>query len=254
MARSLRGKRIAQFAVMALAAGELPAAAAEVLVLRSDGPRAERHYRAGSRHADNAIFQLRPGDSLVVLAAGGTRSWRGPGYFSLAAPARPLVLANGQQVRVQTGALRSPPRQEGVQPTEFWHYDIRAGGDLCVPVGTRPTLWRPRSDAPARATLTAASGVTHSFDWPADQTSLAWPDAVPVRDKERYFLTLNGTPRAVRVEAHVLPQAADASVDQIAAQLVQSGCSAQLDTLIATRVDPSAPIIEAAARGAEAGR
>jgi hypothetical protein len=246
MARSVRGKRIAQFALLVLAAGEVSAAAAEVLVLSSGGPRASRHYRAGSRHADNTVFDLRPSDTLVVLAAGGTRSWRGPGYFSLVAPARPLVL-NGQRVRVQTGVVRSAPRQEGVQPTDYWHYDVRAEGNLCVTSGARPTLWRPRSPAPARVTLTAANGITHSFDWPAGQLTMAWPEAVPVRDGARYYLSTNSAPQPVRITANVIAAAASQRTDGIALQLVSRGCKSQLDTLIATRVDPTAPVVASAA-------
>jgi hypothetical protein len=243
MARSVRAKRFAQFASLALAAGEISAVAAEVLVLSSGGPRASRHYKPGSRHADNTIFDLRPSDTLVVLAAGGTRSWRGPGYFSLVAPARPLILPNGQRARVQTAAVRSPPRQEGVQPTDFWHYDIRQEGHLCVASGARPLLWRPRSPAPARVTLTAANGASHSFEWPANQIVMAWPEAVPVRDNGRYYLAGTGLEQPVRITAHLVPAAGGRMAD-IAVQFVNRGCKAQLETLVATRADPTAPALE----------
>lgn len=241
MARSVRGRRLAQLVLLAVAAGEISAAAAEMIVLRSVGPRAPRHYAAGSRHADNAVFELRPGDSLVVLAPGGTRNWRGPGYFGLIP--RPVVLANGQQARVTTGVVRSAPRREGVQPTQYWDYDIRSEGDLCVAGGARPSLWRPRGTSPARVTITAAGGTSHSFLWPAGQTRVEWPDAVPVRDRARYFLTVVGAAEPVRITTHVLAPAAEERTDQIATSLVQRGCKAQLDTLIATRVDPTAPVM-----------
>jgi hypothetical protein len=245
------GKRFAQIALLTLAAGEISAAAAEVLVLSSGGPRASRHYKPGSRHPDETIFDLRPSDTLVVLAAGGTRSWRGPGYFSLVAPARPLILANGQRARVQTAAVRTPPRQEGVQPTDFWHYDVRQDGNLCVANGARPLLWRPRSGAPARVTLTAANGASHAFDWPANQLVMGWPEAVPVRDKGLYYLAGTGREQPVRITAHLVPPAGDRMAD-IAVQFVNRGCKAQLDTLVATRADPTAPVVEPTA-GAPGG-
>lgn len=251
MARSICGRRLAQLALLTVAAGELSAAAAEMLVLSSSGPRAPRHYAAGSRHADNAVFELRPGDSLVVLAPGGTRNWRGPGFFGLTQ--RPAVLANGQRVRVIAGVVRSAPRREGVQPTQFWDFDIRSEGHLCVAGGAKASLWRPRSDSPARITITAAGGPSHSFDWPAGQTRMAWPDAVPVRDGARYFLTTGGAGQPIRITTHVLAPAAEDRTDQIATQLVQRGCKGQLDTLIATRADPSAPAISPAA-GQAGGR
>jgi hypothetical protein len=241
MARSVRGRRLAQLVLLTVAAGELSAAAAEMLVLRSLGPRAPRHYAAGSRHADATVFELRPGDSLVVLGPGGTRNWRGPGFFGL--NQGPVVLANGQRVRVNAGVVRSAPRQEGVQPTQYWDFDVRSEGHLCVASGARPSLWRPRSASPGRATITSASGTSHSFEWPAGQTRVAWPDAVPVRDGARYFLTTAGATQAVRITTHILAPAAGDRTDQIATQLVQRGCQAQLNTLIATRVDPAAPVI-----------
>ena len=252
MARSVRGRRLAQLVLLTVAAGELSAAAAEMLVLRSQGPRAPRHYAAGSRHADTTVFELRPGDSLVVLAPGGTRNWRGPGFFGL--NQGPAVLASGQRVRVNAGVVRSAPRQEGVQPTQFWDFDIRSEGHLCVARGARPRLWRPRSASPARATITAASGMSHSIEWPAGQTRAAWPDAMPVADGARYFLTTAGATQSVRITTHVLAPAAEDRVDQIATQLVQRGCQAQLDTLIATRGDPAAPVVPSAAGQAGGGR
>jgi hypothetical protein len=245
MARSVRGRRLAQLVLLTVAAGELSAAAAEMLVLRSNGPRAPRHYASGSRHPDNTVFELRPGDSLVVLAPGGTRNWRGPGFFGL--NQGPAVLANGQRVRVNAGVVRAPPRQEGVLPTQYWDFDIRSEGHLCVASGAGPSLWRPRSSAPIRVTITAASGTSHSFQWPAGQTRIEWPDAVPVRDGARYFLATAGAAQPVGITTHILAPAAGDRTDQIATQLVQRGCQAQLDTLIATRVDPAAPVVQPAA-------
>ncbi|HEY0117017.1 MAG TPA: hypothetical protein VGB54_14995, partial [Allosphingosinicella sp.] len=148
-------KRIAQLAVLALMAGEISAAAAQVLVLRSDGARASRHYRTGTRFPDDAVFDLRPGDSLVVLARGGTRTFRGPGAYSVGQPAQSYVLAGGRRVRIQTGVVRQPPRIAGVDPTQVWEYDTRQAGRLCVKAGARPLLWRPGSADPSRMTITA---------------------------------------------------------------------------------------------------
>jgi hypothetical protein len=185
---------------------------------------------------------------MTVLAAGGTRSWRGPGFYSLVAPARPLILANGRTARVQTGVVRSAPRQEGVQPTDFWQYDIRSDGNLCVAGGARPMLWRPRSAAPARVTLTA-SGVTHSFEWPVGQFAIPWPNAVPLRNGGRYFLNAPNFSRSVRITTHLLPAGASERMDDIAVQMVARGCQAQLDTMLATREDPTAPLATATAGG-----
>ncbi len=254
MVRTISKARLAQFALLAFAAGEISAAAAEVLVLRSDGPRASRHYRTGTRHADNAVFELRPGDSMVVLAPGGTRTWRGPGYYSLVRPPRPLILANGQQVRVETGVVRSSPAVPGVHPTAVWEYDIAREGKLCVQAGTRPILWRPGSGAAARVTITGA-GASHSFDWPAGAINAPWPEALPVTDGGSYLIESTRAQRPVRVTLEVLSPAAESDVDRLATELVGQRCTGQLDTLIATRVDPAAPVLaEPSSLGSQRGR
>lgn len=240
MARSVGGRRLAQLVLLTLATGELSAAAAEMIVLRSLGPRAPHHYATGSRHGNEAVFELRPGDSLIVLAPGGTRKWRGPGFFGLSP--RAVALPNGLRVRVNTGVVRDAPRQEGIQPTQYWDYDIRAAGELCFASGTRPSLWRPRSTAPLRVTHTAATGASHSFEWPAGQTRIAWPEAVPLRDGGRYFLSSARAGQAVRITTHILAPAPDERIGQIATELMGRGCMGQLDTFIATRADPTAPV------------
>lgn len=242
MAWPIRKARLAQFALLTVVAGEVSWAAAEVLILRSEGARASRHYRTGTRHPDNKIFELRPGDSLVILASGGTRTWNRPGFYSLVQPARPLVM-NGRQVRVETGAVRSAPIEPGVKPTAVWEYDIRHSGPLCVPNGGRPTLWRPRDAAPARITITTAGGATHSFDWPAGTITMEWPAALPVTDGGSYLITSSRDPRTVRVTAQVLPALAAGDTAQLATRLVAERCSGQLDTLIATRIDATAPAL-----------
>lgn len=250
---SKRARRLVQFAVLALAAGEISAAAAEVLVLRAEGPRASRAYRTGTRHADNAIFELRPGDSLVVLGSGGTRNWRGPGYYSIVQPARPLVLANGQQVRVQTGVVRNIAPEPGVAPTDVAEYDIGRAGRLCVASGAAPLLWRPRGGGAARVTIATAGGASHGFDWAAGTSTMAWPSSLPVTDGATYILTSSRAARPVRITLKVLPRATSADTGALAARLLEARCTAQLDTLIATRADPDAPVLAEPAPRANRG-
>lgn len=243
-------KRTAQVALLTFAVGEISAAAADVLVLRADGPRAPRHYRVGTRHADNAVFELRPGDAMVVLARGGTRQWRGPGFYSLVAPARPLVLANGQTVRVQTGVVRGEPPQPGVQPTDVWEYDVSREGRLCVASGSRPILWRPRSAAATTLTIRARGGAVQRIAWPAGTFRMPWPAALPLTGGTTYVVERGGGQPAVRLRVAMLPRSASNDLNGLATSLLAQGCTGQLQTLIATRFDPTAPVAaEPAGRG-----
>ena len=89
MAQILTRRSLASAASVALALGAASSAAAEVLILQAQGPNASRRYRAGSRLPDSTLFNLRYGDTLVVLASGGTRTFRGLGTFSVIQPANP---------------------------------------------------------------------------------------------------------------------------------------------------------------------
>jgi hypothetical protein len=235
-------KRMAQVALLTFAAGEISAAAADVLVLQTVGPRAPRHYRVGTRHADNAVFELRPGDSMTVLARGGTRQWRGPGFYSVVAPPRPLVLANGQTVRVQTGVVRGELPRPGMQPTEVWEYDASKEGRLCVPAGTTPHLWRPLSNAAAAVTIRASNGVSRRVEWAPGTYRMPWPAALPLTSGASYVIEQGGGQPTIRVTPVALTTGAS-ETQALATLLLARGCSAQLQTLIATRFDPTAPVV-----------
>lgn len=161
-------KRLVQFALLAFAGGGLSHASAEVLVLRTDGPSAPRLFRVGARLPDNAIFNLRNGDRLTILARGGTRTFRGPGAFSLVVPPQGYRIENGVAVRIQSGVVRTEPAVEGVDPTDIWQFDARGSGNVCVRAGSRPTLWRPLGDEAGRLTIRSLTGDAHSVDWPRD--------------------------------------------------------------------------------------
>ena len=236
------GKRLLQFAILALSAGELSYAAAEVLILRADGPTARRQFRIGARVPDSAMFTLRPGERLTVLARGGTRSFRGPGTFSVTVPPRGYAtLPNGTRVRIQSGAVRDPMRVAGVDPTEIWEYDSREAGNVCVPAGGRPVLWRPADHSATRLTITTLAGAAQSFDWPAGRTSLTWPESVPFANGSAYTLSWNSGARPARITTIVLAANEADNLETLAATLIRNQCLSQLDTFIATRADPDAP-------------
>src|SRR4051794_37502591 len=81
-------------ALLSLAAG----AAANVIIVRANGPNARR-LGVGAILADYSRFTLGPGDSVPVPPPYGTRIFRGPGAFSAADPIRPAP------------AGRPPPRR-----------------------------------------------------------------------------------------------------------------------------------------------
>ena len=154
-------------------------AAANVLIVRSSGPSAAS-YPPGRSLPDNARLTLRAGDAVIVLGAGGTRSFRGPGVFSpsaaLQAGGPTQVAANGQRARI--GAVRGA----GIVPHSptIWHVDVTQSGDFCLASTSHVMLWRPDSSVPATFTITGPNGAPHAVRWPAGQATLAWPATVPI--------------------------------------------------------------------------
>ncbi len=235
MARVNR-KRLAQFAVLAVMAGEISYAAAEVLVLRSVGPSANR-YRAGQRLPDNANFTLRPGDSVVVLAGGGTRTFRGPGTFSATGPARGGTASSA--VRRNTGAVRGPGDTGAVvQPTDIWHLNVTQSGRACVAAGARPVLWRPTAERAVQLTITPQTGAPQTVNWPSGQQTLSWPTSVPVADNSSYQLSWTGSTSPTRLTTRTLSGLRSNDLEGVATALLTNQCRGQLDVLIAQRALP----------------
>jgi hypothetical protein len=242
-------KRLAQFAVLAVMAGEFSSAAADVLILRSVGPSA-RNYPPGRRVPDSASFTLRPGDSVVVLAGGGTRTFRGPGTFSAAGPAR-AGLAGQSQVRRNTGAVRGSGDTAVLRPSDVWQVDVTQTGRACVPAGRRPVLWRPVADRAVRLTITPQTGAAQTVNWNQGQATLAWPASVPIVDGASYQLSWPGAAAPTRLTTRTLTGLSVDNVDAVASALVANQCGGQLDVLIATREARDAS--PAPARGGSVG-
>ncbi|MFN3725914.1 MAG: hypothetical protein ACK4SZ_06375 [Allosphingosinicella sp.] len=242
MSWSPRKRRLVQFAVLAIAAGEISAAAAEVLILRSAGPSA-RSYPAGRRVADNTNFTLRPSDVVVILTNGATRTFRGPGSFSAAGPVRGGPrMAGGTNVRRQTGAVRTDlPAAEEARPADIWQFDVTQSGRACVLPGQRPVLWRPQSDRAVRLTITPQNGAAQTVNWNAGQSTLEWPASVPVVDGASYQLNWTGAPNPVRVTTQTLTGVQVGNVEAVAIAFLDKNCRSQLDVLIATRAATDGP-------------
>lgn len=239
MTWSPRKRRLVEFAVLAIAAGEISAAAAEVLILRSAGPSA-RNYPAGRRVADNSSFTLRPGDTVVILANGTTRTFRGPGSYSALGPVRRgPQMAGGGNVRRQTGAVRGDdPVGPIARPTDIWQFDVSQSGRACVLAGQRPVLWRPQSDRAVRLTITPQSGAAQTVNWAAGQATLDWPASLPVVDGASYQLNWSGAPNPIRVTTRTLTGLQIGNVDAVASAFLDNNCRSQLDALIAARAAP----------------
>jgi hypothetical protein len=211
-------------------------AAANVLVVRSSGPSAAT-YRAGQSLPDNARITLRAGDTLVILASGGTRTFRGPGTFSPStrvASGTTTTTSNGRIARI--GAVRDA----GLIPhgPTIWHVDVTQSGTFCLSSASNVMLWRPDATAPVRFTISGPGG-TRTLDWAANAPTAAWPGGATVADGATYTIAQPGVAVPVTVTFKVLTSEPQ-NVESVAQALIANGCQGQLDVLVESQPQQTA--------------
>jgi hypothetical protein len=218
-----------------LAAAAIPAAA-NVLVVRSTGPSAAA-YPPGRSLPDNARLTLRAGDAVIVLGAGGTRTFRGPGTFSPSAAAQaggPGVGGDGRRARI--GAVRSA----GIVPHSptIWHVDVTQSGTFCLASPGRVMLWRPDSSTPSTLTISGPAGPARTVRWPTGQATIAWPTTLPITNGATFNIAQSGVAVPTQVTFRTLAHE-PADMQSVAEALIANGCQGQLDVLVETQPDLS---------------
>ena len=210
-------------------------AAANVIVVRAAGPSAKA-YPAGRSLPDNAQITLRASDTLVVLGAGGTRTFRGPGTFSpsaaIRAGQRTIASSDGRRARI--GAVRSA----GLVPQSptIWHVDVTQSGTFCLANAGNVMLWRPDATLATRLTVTAPGGAAQSAEWPAGQATLPWPPGTPIASGGAYSFRQTGVAVPVQIIFRTL-RSQPADLQAVAAALIENGCQEQLDLLVESAPD-----------------
>jgi hypothetical protein len=226
--------KLSRAAIAALLVTGAASAAANVLVVRSSGPSA-KSYAPGRSLPDNARLQLRAGDTVVVLDARGTRTFRGPGNFSPSA----AVQAGTQTVqgnsgrRARIGAVRSAVIVPTATPTTIWDVDASQSGTMCLASSSGVRLWRPDSSQAATLTVTGPNGASQTVAWPAGAATVAWPTAVPITSGAEYQLRQAGSPVASRILVKTL-QSRPSDIQGVAEALIRNECREQLDLLVDT--------------------
>ncbi|HEX8641011.1 MAG TPA: hypothetical protein VF704_07615 [Allosphingosinicella sp.] len=222
----MRSLRILAVAAAALAA---TAASANVTVVRAIGASA-RAYPPGTSLPDTATLRLAAGDSVMVLGARGTRTFRGPGTFRLDAPTRPQSIAQAigrPRATPRIGAVRGNPPGG----SDIWNIDISRGGNACY-VGTAPVLWRSEGREASRLTVRAADGPAADVTFDVGSRIGDWPSNVPLRNDTEYWLGSGGgggvSIRLIQI------QPVPSNDQEAAALLIRNGCEVQLDRLLAS--------------------
>lgn len=210
------------------------AALAGPLVVRAAGPSAAQ-FRAGQRLPD-APITLKAGDSIVVLDARGTRSFSGPGSFSLTAPSAAAqqigfseLLVQKPARRARIGAVRAGGQDQGPPtPPGVWALDFRASDTVCAIDPANIALWRADTAAAQTLAVTRDDGASATLLFGAGQALAALPAAVAGKAGA---LTIAGGKTPVTLTVKQIAAAAD--VEALGAALVAAGCQSQFERLAA---------------------
>ncbi len=221
---------------LTISAGQAQAA---TIVVRSNGPSASS-FPPGKSLAGAAIV-LKSGDVLTVLDATGTRVLRGPGRIPVSGAGQANVngiaalIADTGARQTRTGATRGS-NLAAPHPTNLWYVDVAKAGNFCVSNVKALALWRANSDAAASVTIAGAGAARVPIAFRAGQAVAAWPlSALPVTDGSQF--RIEGAGR-VTIVVRLLPSS-PMTLDDAAKALIDHGCTAQIDTLVAaTAVDP----------------
>ena len=209
------------------------AALADVLVVRSTGPSA-KSFPPGKRLAETQRVTLRANDLLVVLSGNGTRNLRGPGTFTVGAPAAQTAsAATTTQRRARIGAVRGTGTGP-LRPPTIWHIDVARSSNICVADPTKVTLWRADSSRPTTLNVTrVADGSTRQVAWQAGASTLAWPAQMPVTDGGEFRLSWSGGAAPTALRFRTMPSR-PAGLEDMASTLISKQCDAQMDLFIDT--------------------
>lgn len=221
--------KLAALAVGMIATGAL----AGTIVVRANGPSAAL-YPAGKAITAAAIT-LKPGDTLVLLDAKGTRTLSGAGVHSIAggtaavAPSAlgALIRSSGAR-QVRTGAVRGALTGPAKSPN-LWYVDATRGGSMCIADPATTSVWRPDMTMAASYSI-ASGGKSVPLDFAAGQSVRPWPAQLPLTAGARYRLAApTGAPVEIVVQPIGMP---GDSADAIGAALIAKGCTRQLDQLV----------------------
>jgi hypothetical protein len=221
---------------LSLAGAALAGAAHAGVVVSSSGPSAAQ-FPAGKKLADNGSITLKDGDTVTVLSGGGTRVIKGAGVHRLAATGESkrstfAVLTRQRSAqRVRTGAVRGTGTAAGSERSpNLWYVDVSRSGTFCVASAEAVRLWRPGGDAGAVYRV-GRDGQTVEVTFGENARDAAWDAAaLPVTDGARY--SIDGPDGgSTNVVNFVMLTAVPDEPEELAAQLIEKGCTNQLDLL-----------------------
>jgi hypothetical protein len=189
---------------------------------------------------DSKPLVLAGGQHVSLIAENGaTFSFDGP-YNDR--PTNPAATAPGLAATLQTLVVQNQTRSsevgvvrgttDGPAPPDPWLLDISRPGEVCVPAGMRPVLWRATATRTSNITITPTDrSWSMSATWPAGVDRLELPPPFPTVTRSTYVVDVDSARTAVTV--NVLPDTVTAAPMR-AAWMIEKGCRAQAVALLKT--------------------
>lgn len=208
------------------------------VVVKSSGPSAEKYPR-GKKLKDNSRITLQAGDSVTILSKGGTKVLKGAGTYRVGArgtKARTrydnLVRARSAS-RVRIGAARSGSG-EALSPN-IWYVDVTKSGTICVTDMADVTLWRPDNKKDQTFIVGPATSDYHYHVEFKEKVSTRPVDAekLALKAATDYTITGQGEAATATVNFTVVTDA-PSTAEEMAAMLIEKGCTTQLELLAAS--------------------
>ncbi len=233
----LSTQRIVGAALAAAACILVPTAASAGVVVAASGPSAG-NFPVGKKIGDSERIVLRAGDSLTVLDGNGTRVLRGAGTYTLAQQGGPsqrstfAVLTERRTARqMRTGAVRGDEEGTPRHAPNLWYVDVGQPGKFCLAGAERVRLWRSSTEGDATYLVRADGGGSHTVTF-ADGDMLAPWDTklLPVANGSVFHIAGPAGGPDKELSFVVLDTVAE-EPEELAAQLIENGCTKQLELL-----------------------
>jgi hypothetical protein len=225
-----------------LCAAAPPTAAIDVVVVEARGVA----LKAGQMIDGSKPLVLQEGQQVVLISpAGKTVKLRGPldqpplseaegGTADVGAALKSLVTAQAARAD-RLGVVRGAASQP--VPPEPWLLDVTHAGNRCLPEGTPITFWRPGGGGDAVLVIAPSDRSWRArADWPAQLDRLVMPQAVPLRQRTSYAVSLDGRERAITLIT--LPATLTNDPMRIA-WMIEAGCDPQAQSLLNAAVTAS---------------
>ena len=229
--------RIMAAALAAATAFVVPAAALAGVVVAASGPSAGS-FPVGKKIGDAERIVLRAGDTLTVLDGQGTRVLRGAGTHTLAQQAGPsrrstfsVLTERRSAARMRTGAVRGEDDGTALHSPNLWYVDVGQPGPFCLAATDRVRLWRSTTEGDATYSLRGEAGRIHTVTFADGEMLAPWDTRVlPVSNGAVFHIGGPSGGPDKELKFVVLDAVAEEPED-LAAQLIQNGCTKQLELL-----------------------